>query len=715
MTNVGIEASSSYALVVVAILNLLLGTLVLTQASKNRVNVLFAFMTYAMAAWVGTNALFLGSSGQTQFVAALLSYGAAAWLTVSFVHFCNAIVDRRLDANTSKLVDISTVLLGAASVMPGFIAVEVRDGEIVTQVFPLLFYGLAILTGLAIGNGLLLNAIRHAPKSRKNQYKVLLYGFAAGASFGAVCNLLLPMVGNYHFVAYGPVGLLLFVGAAVYAITRHNLFDIRLATVRTLGYTATVACLVGVYFIIAAFISQLAFGYLGQDASLVAPVTVIIAVVLALIFQPLKHFFDTITDKIFYHTQYSTDEFITHLGNALTSTVQLRQLLDAASQVIRETLHASSVTFVVRREKNGDIVATSGSKLAISRAEIEMLHGYLGEVDEPILDIMHEEATYNSKIVRKLLAKRYALLLPLGDDLGFVLIRERMGGAYSERDMRVLAAVSDELTIAIQNARSVEGIRELNTTLQQRIDAATRELRQSNKQLKKLDETKDEFVSMASHQLRTPLTSVKGYISMVLEGDAGKITKQQEKLLTEAYTSSERMVRLIGDFLNVSRLQTGKFMIDSQPVDIASVVGEEIESIRTMAESHGQELHYHGPDKPLEVCIDEDKTRQVIMNFIDNAIYYSPSGTPITVKLHAARGRVVFEVHDKGIGVPKDKQDQLFTKFFRADNAQKQRPDGTGVGLFLAKKVIEAQDGEIIFHSREGMGSVFGFKLPIKK
>src|SRR5690606_31430711 len=137
---------------------------------------------------------------------------------------------------------------------------------------------------------------------------------------------------------------------------------------------------------------------------------------------------------------------------------------------------------------------------------------------------------------------------------------EHMTGGYGKQDRAALNAIANELVIAVQNARSVQALRDLNANLEQRINDATKELRKNNTQLKQADEAKDEFVSMASHQLRTPLTSVKGYISMVLEGDAGAITPMQKKLLEEAFTSSERMVHLIGDFLNVSRLQTGKFV-----------------------------------------------------------------------------------------------------------------------------------------------------------
>jgi signal transduction histidine kinase len=220
---------------------------------------------------------------------------------------------------------------------------------------------------------------------------------------------------------------------------------------------------------------------------------------------------------------------------------------------------------------------------------------------------------------------------------------------------------------------------------------------------------------MASHQLRTPLTSVKGYISMVLEGDAGKISRSQRQLLQEAFTSSERMVHLIGDFLNVSRLQTGKFMVDQREADLAEITQQEVANMSQIAVSHSIKIVYKRPARFPVLYLDEGKIRQVIMNFIDNAIYYSPDATSVTVTLVVEDGDVVLRVIDKGMGVPEEAKQKLFTKFFRAENARKQRPDGTGVGLFLAKKVIDGHGGSIVFESTVGKGSTFGFRLPVKK
>ncbi len=236
-----------------------------------------------------------------------------------------------------------------------------------------------------------------------------------------------------------------------------------------------------------------------------------------------------------------------------------------------------------------------------------------------------------------------------------------------------------------------------------------RQLKESNAKLRALDEAKDDFISMASHQLRTPLTSVKGYISMIKEGDAGKVTPMQQKMLNQAFFSSQRMVYLIADLLNVSRLHTGKFVIDSVPVNLAQVIGEEIGQLTEIAKTHNQTLVYTAPKKFPDLMLDEVKTRQVIMNLIDNALHYTPEGGKITVKLLETPQTVEMRVEDNGIGVPKSEQAHLFTKFYRAGNARKTRPDGTGLGLFMAKKVIIAQGGSIIFETHEGKGSAFGF------
>ena len=267
-----------------------------------------------------------------------------------------------------------------------------------------------------------------------------------------------------------------------------------------------------------------------------------------------------------------------------------------------------------------------------------------------------------------------------------------------EAETRLLDRISESVGVALDNKLLFEENKHV-----------LRQLKVSNTKLRALDEAKDDFVSMASHQLRTPLTSVKGYISMVLEGDAGKINPTQRKLLEQSFSSSQRMVYLIADLLNVSRLKTGKFIIEPIRSNLAEVVEQELEQLKETAAVKNLTLTYKKPKDFPELMLDETKTRQVIMNFLDNAIYYTPTGGRIKVEVKNLPSAIEMRVSDNGIGVPKAEQHHLFTKFYRAGNARKARPDGTGLGLFMAKKVVVAQGGAIIFESEEGKGSTFGF------
>lgn len=308
-------------------------------------------------------------------------------------------------------------------------------------------------------------------------------------------------------------------------------------------------------------------------------------------------------------------------------------------------------------------------------------------------DVEHLRKNLNLKslYILKLFARRQIV--------GILVIGFSLPGAdISKSETDLIDRLSEGIGVALDNKLLFEE--------NQRV---LKQLKESNFKLLALDEAKDDFISMASHQLRTPLTSVKGYVSMVLEGDAGKVNPQQKQLLTQAFFSSQRMVYLIADLLNVSRLRTGKFIVDKSPVNLADVVEQEVDQLIETAESRNLKLTYKKPKHFSEIMLDDTKIRQVVMNFMDNAIYYTPTGGRINIDLKETPATIELRVEDNGIGVPRSEKHHLFTKFYRAGNARNARPDGTGLGLFMAKKVVIAQGGALIFESQEGKGSTFGF------
>lgn len=291
-----------------------------------------------------------------------------------------------------------------------------------------------------------------------------------------------------------------------------------------------------------------------------------------------------------------------------------------------------------------------------------------------------------------------------------LLARRKLVGVLVVGYHKPVVKLNHNDTVLIDRISESIGLALDNKLLFEENQAVMRKIRESNNRLRELDEAKDDFISMASHQLRTPLTSIKGYISMIKEGDAGKVTPQQKQMLEQAFFSSQRMVYIIADLLNVSRIRTGKFIIEQSPVNLKQLVGEEVDQLTEIAKLHNLKLIYKKPKtKVPDLLLDETKTRQIIMNFIDNAIYYTPSGGTITIELFNNPATVELQVTDTGMGVPRSEQHHLFTKFYRASNARTARPDGTGLGLFMAKKVVVAQHGSIVFKSKEGQGSTFGF------
>lgn len=263
----------------------------------------------------------------------------------------------------------------------------------------------------------------------------------------------------------------------------------------------------------------------------------------------------------------------------------------------------------------------------------------------------------------------------------------------------------------IERIGNTTGIALSNRLLYEQNAQALEQLQHSNEKLKSIDAAKDEFVALASHQLRTPLTSMKGYVSMVLEGDYGDINDAQKDALQKSFNSAQRMVYLVSDLLNVSRLQTGKFSIINSPTDLATIVKEECDQLQESAAMKKITMSVEiQPDIP-KLMLDGNKVRQVIMNLIDNALYYTLTGGSVAVRLVKNDEYVSFTVTDNGVGVPQSEQQNLFKKFYRATNAKQARPDGTGLGLYMAAKVVQAQGGQLLFVSKENVGSTFGFRL----
>lgn len=715
-------------LIVAGATNLLLGLIVYTRERRARTNQLFLLLGVSVAAWCWGVAAFLTSSNlesalklaNVYYIAAL---GIAATLLL-FVqswlshHSIKAGIVRHASAMAAW---VAAVIINPSAIVNGFTYNDGGDKIANFNVLGQVIYSAMFLYIFIRALFLLVSRIARARGHKKSQLQYIALGVVSAGTVGVLFNLVLPWFGVYQYVWIGPVSSVFFVGFVGYSIAKHKLFNYQATAARAFAYLAAVSSILGFYILVIFILSST--NLVSTNLSTFQRIVFAsVAVFSGFLYQPARRFFDRVTNQLFYRDAYDAQTLIDELNNTLVNNLELDALLNKSAAIIQSHLKTSSCTFYIRETSYFPDRIISTQRKRLSAEDLESMQDQASRLlKSKVHSAEFEPKSENERSLNRLLHRNdIEVLARLVSTLefevrgiGLIFIGpKRSGIPYSKQDMKILEIIANELVIAIQNVLRFEEIQQFNVTLQNKIDGATRELKRTNDKLRALDETKDEFISMASHQLRTPLTSVKGYLSMVLEGDAGELNDQQRKLLNQAFTSSQRMVYLISDLLNVSRLRTGKFIIETAPTDLSKVIQGEINQLRETAGARDLTLDYERPDEFPLLKLDETKIRQVIMNFIDNAIYYTPAGGSIVVSLTTTKQTVEFKVTDTGLGVPKKEQHHLFSKFYRAENAKRARPDGTGLGLFMAKKVIIAQGGAIIFKSQEGKGSTFGFSFP---
>jgi PAS domain S-box-containing protein len=233
---------------------------------------------------------------------------------------------------------------------------------------------------------------------------------------------------------------------------------------------------------------------------------------------------------------------------------------------------------------------------------------------------------------------------------------------------------------------------------------------------KMIERMKTEFVGVTAHQLRTPLSAIKWTLRMLLDGDLGKITEEQRAFIEKTYSSNERMIILINDLLNVTRIEEGRYLYKPTLIDIEQIVQSVINSYKEEIKRKRFKFEFEKPKEKLpKVKVDVEKIKLAITNLIDNALRYSLPGGKVTVSLKYVKNEIEFSVKDTGVGISMDQQERIFTKFFRGANAIKMATEGSGLGLFIVKNIIDAHGGKIWFESEEGKGTTFYFSLPVKE
>lgn len=299
-------------------------------------------------------------------------------------------------------------------------------------------------------------------------------------------------------------------------------------------------------------------------------------------------------------------------------------------------------------------------------------------------------------VVRSLLA---VPLVIRDEPVGTLTVDSDQPNAFSESDKQLMTIAAAQVSVAIANARLFE-----------ELEKRAQELAVAYEELKESDRLKDELVQNVSHELRTPLTFVKGYVDLLMDGDRGLLTPEQQEYLQIVSDKTDDITRIIEDIITLQRIDSGNLQLEA--VAMADLLQTAVAGHSMVAEKKGLTVRMAPTQVKGIVNIDKGRVNQVIDNLIGNAIKFSPDGGVITVNLIEQDDVVCVSVTDQGIGMATDKHQRIFERFYQIDGSSRRRFGGTGIGLAIVKRIIDAHHGKIWVESELNKGSSFLFTLP---
>lgn len=718
------------------ILDLALGLFVLLHDYRSRVNQVFFLFVACLGLWIF--ALFVRSNNPSNLVLWHNLTFTGPFLLPSVLLLFSTYFPTSVSLSRPRRLLI--IFPGLIFFVLSFWAVRsvsadgVSDTTLIpTVVFPVFFFS---FMGLAFAK--FFRSYKTSSGVKRLQVQYFLLGIFAMTIVASVTNLVLPAVfGIVSFNKIGPFSTLLMFGATAYAIVRHQLLDIRVVIKKSLIFSILVVVIAGAYSLMLVYLGNILNGILGDSSTII--VSVIVAFFIVLLYNPLYNFLERITDRFLFKGDYHSYTFLAELAKDLGKTLQVDHMVGVIDEGIDDVMRIeSSALFLRESEDDKDFFLTRihgwKRKEWSQLRSFELLTSMLG-TSATLLDIRmledkyedyergkisEEQLGYNPKDIAHL--RRYKalgvhLIVPLvGRNrlVGLLFVGEKKSGdVYRTKDLETLLSLAGQSAIAIVNAQLYQRVYQFNTRLKHEIDEATAQLEQQNRKLKRLDQTKSEFISIASHQLRTPLTSIKGYLSMIEDGDYGKVPEKLGEPLTRVHRSSERLVRLVEDLLDLSKIEKGKLQYKFEKLDLGEKLDGLCADFQSHAKKKGLELTCSIPKEPVYVSADRDKLHQVFQNLIDNSIKYTQEGS-VDVSIQQTTSTVVVIVKDTGIGITEEDQGRIFQKFVRGNKMSLYHTGGSGIGLYLAKQVVSAHNGIIEALSEgEGKGSTFTVRLPL--
>lgn len=456
------------------------------------------------------------------------------------------------------------------------------------------------------------------------------------------------------------------------------------------------------------------------------PIFIAIYISSLISFDPLKKKYYYLANKYFFSSLYDTKNLIYKLNNDLRSSLEIKKIFHSVTKVLTPAFHFKSIAIIKfnERQKEWSLLYND----SFPKLDLKIKHINNNDINkifsnnQPVNSkTIQENSEVTSMFKKHLKSLRIELLIPIRinkDKLNYLILfgPKESGDPYHKKDLQILKIVANEIGIAIENALLYQSVKRFNIKLQKEVARATTKLEIQNKTLVKLDEVKDEFISIVSHQLRTPLTGIRWFTEILIKNKDKNLNHKQIEMLQHIGASNMSLIKLVNGLLDVSHIETGhKFIINKNNFLVNELINEVLKENIYLIKKKKLMID-NKIKKDLVIYADRDKIKQVWQNLISNATKYTDDQKTIQIYSRVNnKNQIVFYLKDEGVGIPQKEQAKLFNKFFRANNASLKHAEGTGLGLHIARELIRAHQGEMFFKSKENRGSSFYFSLPIIK
>ena len=701
------------------VVNFILSILIHLRSAKTKANVTFEITAFGITTWCLAMIFFRAADISSSILWAKLLYFFPVFIPTAFLLFGLFFPKNKVSKLTVAIIIFCNIAMAFITLSDGAVIKEIIEVPNAEKriIFGWAYYWLYVfyIPGFFIASYIVLfrKYLKETPLVRI-QILYILLGMTAASTPAMVTNLNLPTFGYFELNWVGQLFTVFWIGGVAYAIIKHRLMDIRLVVARSLAYIFLIV-IIAAFYTSAIFVLGNLFFTESANANQIV-LYAILTIFVAFTFQPLKYYLEQITERIFFKNNYNSNELLSSLTRILASTIRIEDLGIKTLNQLLNTMLISRGTFYIFQEKTSSLVIAGGhdGKHTYDEETMRKL-----STNKNIMIFEEEVNEQNKKLMKDM---NVSIILPLfvGDKMhGLLLLGEKKSGdIYFGKDIELLKIFGPEVSVAVENAKAYEEIRKFNITLKQEIEKATEDLQEANLKLKEVDKLKDEFVSLASHELRTPMTVIKSYLWLLVDKkNIASLSEKQKMYIDRAYQSTQRLINLVNDMLNVSRIESGRLTLSMRPMDLVGLVSTVYNEMMPKAQEQKMTMQFAKPLQPLpKVQGDLERVEQVLINLIGNSLKYTQQGGNIRIQVeyNPQDKTEIVSVIDNGKGIKKEDMPKLFKKFsmLGENYLVKQSAQGTGLGLYLSKSIVELMGGKIWVESEgEEKGSTFSFSL----